>query len=113
IRRSEVGSKLQITEEEARQYYLLHQREFVEPAAVTLREILIEGPENLEGEARAAAALESTREVLARIKGGEDFGKVAQEVSSAASKANGGLIGPIPVRELSQNLQDLLAKMQP
>lgn len=113
IRRTEVNSKLQITEEEARQYYLLHQRDFVQPAAVTLREILIEGPATLEGEARMNAALESARDVRARIVGGEDFGKVAQEVSSAASKANGGLIGPIPIRELSQTLQGLLAKMQP
>ena len=44
IQRSEVGSKLQITEEEARQYYQLHKEEFVEPSSVTLREILIEVP---------------------------------------------------------------------
>ena len=34
--------------------------------------------------------------------------KVASEVSTAASKANGGLIGPIDVKELSQTLQQLL-----
>ena len=36
--------------------------------------------------------------VRARIVGGEDFAKVAAEVSAAASKANGGLIGPINAR---------------
>src|SRR3954466_2034081 len=44
VQRDEVGSKLTITEEEARQYYLMHKNEFVEPATVTLREILIEVP---------------------------------------------------------------------
>src|SRR4026208_476742 len=39
VQRDEVGSKLTITEEEARQYYLTHKNEFVEPATVTLREI--------------------------------------------------------------------------
>ena len=43
--------------------------------------------------------------IRARVLAGEDFAKVAAEVSSAASKANGGLIGPISVNELSEPLQ--------
>jgi peptidyl-prolyl cis-trans isomerase SurA len=39
VQRDEVGAKLQITEEEARQYYLLHKQEFAEEASITLREI--------------------------------------------------------------------------
>lgn len=113
VRRTEIGSKLQITEQEARQYYQLNQREFVQPASVTVREIVVEGSAGLEGEAQAQAALAQAREVRARVQGGEDFGKVAQEVSTAPSKANGGLIGPIAIHELSQTLQDLLAGMKP
>src|SRR5688572_29873938 len=44
VQREEVGSKLTITEEEARQYYASHTQEFTEPANVTLREILTESP---------------------------------------------------------------------
>ena len=44
VQREEVGSKLTITEEEARQYYASHTQEFTEPANVTLREILVESP---------------------------------------------------------------------
>jgi hypothetical protein len=44
VQRDEVGAKLQITEQEARQYYQANRNEFVEPAAVTFREILIELP---------------------------------------------------------------------
>src|SRR5436190_595196 len=39
VQQDEVGQKLQITEEEARQYYLAHQSEFVEAPTVTLGEI--------------------------------------------------------------------------
>jgi peptidyl-prolyl cis-trans isomerase SurA len=119
VQRDEVGSKLQITEEEARQYYLAHKDEFVEPASVTLREILIEIPTTTQ---KGQAGLNVGRDdemagraaaVRARITAGEDFGKVASEVSAAASKANGGLIGPIATAELSPALQQLLEKMKP
>jgi parvulin-like peptidyl-prolyl isomerase len=119
VQQDEVGSKLQLTEEEARQYYQAHQKEFVEPASVTLREILIEVPTttqqgqtgiNVGQDDETAKRAEAVR---ARITGGEDFGKVAAEVSTAPSKANGGLIGPIAVAELSPNLQQLLEKMKP
>ena len=49
VQRDEVGSKLTITEEEARQYYTLHKEEFAQPATVTLREILIEVPTTTQG----------------------------------------------------------------
>jgi parvulin-like peptidyl-prolyl isomerase len=119
IQQDEVGSKLQLTEEEARQYYLSHQKEFVEPATVTLREILIEVPTTTQqGQAGVNVAQDDetakrAESIRARIAAGEDFGKVAAEVSAAPSKANGGLIGPIAVAELSPVLQQRLEKMKP
>jgi parvulin-like peptidyl-prolyl isomerase len=111
VQRSEVGSKLQITEEEARQYYQSHQQEFIQPATVTLREIFLEAPAGQGADPEAIA--EKAKAVRARLAAGEDFAKVAGEVSMAPSKANGGLIGPIIVTELSQALQDTLATMKP
>ena len=46
----------------------------------------------------------------ARILAGEDFAKVAAEVSAAPSKANGGLIGPINLAEVSPSLQELIGR---
>ncbi len=119
VQREEVGSKLSITEEEAHQYYLTHQSEFTQPATVTLREILVEVPTTTQGgqagvnvgqEDDAKARAEAIR---TRIAGGEDFGKVASEVSASSSKANGGLIGPINTADLSPELAKLLAGMKP
>src|SRR4051812_15527138 len=83
VQREEVGSKLSITEEEARQYYLTHKSEFAEPATVTLREILIEVPTTSKaGQATISVAAQDEAEARAaalrtRILAGEDFTKVA------------------------------------
>ena len=120
VQRDEVGSKLTITEEEARQYYLTHKNEFVEPASVTLREILIDVPTTTSkgGQSTISVAAQDQAEEKAnalrtRILAGEDFAKVAAEASSSPSKANGGLIGPINLAEVSTALQDMINKMKP
>jgi peptidyl-prolyl cis-trans isomerase SurA len=119
VQREEVGSKLTITEEEARQYYTSHPQEFATQANVTLREILVETPTATQGgQAGINVAQDDETRVKAiairgRILAGEDFGKVATEVSSAPSKSTGGLIGPINVSELSDSLQNLLKTMKP
>ena len=119
VQRDEVGSKLSITEEEARQYYLTHKNEFVEPATVTLREILIEVPQTTKGgQATISVAAQDEAEekasaIRARVLAGEDFAKVAAEASTSPSKANGGLIGPINLAEVSVSLQEMIGKMKP
>ncbi|MEX2660650.1 MAG: peptidyl-prolyl cis-trans isomerase [Vicinamibacterales bacterium] len=119
VRQDEVGQKLTITEEEARQYYLAHKNEFIEPASVTLREIFIEVPTttvggepgvNVGAEDEAKKKADAAR---ARVAAGEDFGKVAAEVSESASKANGGLIGPLPLADVSDALRTTLESMKP
>jgi peptidyl-prolyl cis-trans isomerase SurA len=119
VKNEEFGGKLQITEEEARQYYLANQKEFVDPATVTIREILIEVPTVMQqGRAMVAVgkddeAAKKADAVRAQLAAGDDFAKVASEVSASASKANGGLIGPIATTELSPDLQKMLEKMKP
>ena len=119
VQRDEVGSKLSITEEEARQYYLTHKNEFAEPATVTLREILIEVPSTTKGgQATISVAKQDEADAQAaalrtRLLAGEDFAKIAAEASAAPSKANGGLIGPINILEVSVSLQELIGKMKP
>jgi peptidyl-prolyl cis-trans isomerase SurA len=112
VQRDEVGGKLSITEEEVRQYYLLHREEFSEPATVTLREILIEIPSTMQqGKAVVNVALED--ETKAEVDAVRARLAVAAEVSDSSSKANGGLIGPLAVAQLSTALQQIIEKMKP
>lgn len=119
VQQDEIGSKLTLTEQEARQYYAAHADEFAEPATVTLREILVEIPEAAQkGQPgiNAGAADDAEKKaaaIRARVVAGEEFGKVAAEQSDSPSKANGGLIGPLPMSDLSDALRKTLESMKP
>jgi len=115
VQRQEVGSKLTITEEEARQYYAAHPEEFTDPASVTLREIFVEVPSDTKGATVAPddAAQKKAADARERLLKGEEFAKVAAQVSDSPSKTNGGLIGPFAHSDMSPQLQQLVDKMKP
>src|SRR4029079_7238381 len=115
VQRQEVGSKLNITEEEARQFYASHPGDFTEPASISLREILVQVPAGDAGVnvAKDDEAQKKIADARARALKGEDFAKVAAEVSDSASKANGGLTGPFNLDDLSPQLQGMIDKMKP
>lgn len=116
VQRQEVGSKLNITEEEARQYYAKHPNEFTQSAEITLREILVSVPSQKNGAFNASddqAARTKIDDARARVLKAEDFAKVASEVSDSPSKKNGGLIGPFSPADMSPQLRALVEKMKP
>ena len=114
VQRQEIGSKLTITEEEARQYYAKHPEEFTEAPSVMLREIFITVPETEGGVsvAKDEEAQKKAADLRARALKGEDFAKLAVEASDSLSKANGGLIGPFSRADMSPQLQQLVDKMK-
>ena len=114
VQQNEVVNKVAMTEDEARAYYDAHQTEFTTPAAVTLREILISPPADARGVNVAADEAAKTRAdaIRARAIAGEAFDKLAAELSDSASKANGGLIGPIKLDDLSADLRKIIEAMK-
>ena len=119
VERREVARNITLTEEEARQYYKAHPTDFMKPATVTLREILVSVPTQGTGAqatfnaAIADAAKAKIDSVRARAVAGEDFLKLISEVSDSGTKANNGLVGPVVVDELNPILAAALEKLQP
>jgi len=114
VQRREIMDKISINDEEARAYYESHKGEFTSPVEVTLREILLEVPSTDKGVnvAQDDAVRARAEELRKRLLAGEPFARLAGESSVSASKANGGLIGPLKSDEISTSLRDLLDKMQ-
>jgi peptidyl-prolyl cis-trans isomerase SurA len=110
VQQTEVMAKIDVTEDEARQYFESHPNDFTTQPGITLREILITVPEerggiNVGKDDEAKAKADALR---ARALKGEAFDKLAAENSDAGSKANGGLIGPIRHDELAPDFQKLI-----
>ena len=113
IQQVDVLSRVSITDVEAREYYDTHLEEFTEPGTATLREILIAVPEGADGVnvVAADAARVVAETTVARLRGGEDFQTLADELSDSPSKSNGGLIGPLLVGDYSETIQGVIASL--
>jgi parvulin-like peptidyl-prolyl isomerase len=110
VQQAEVFGRVAVTEDEARKYYDQHINEFTTPASVMLREILVTVPTDPRGVNVGAdeAARDKAEKIRERTLGGEPFENVAAESSDSASKANGGLIGPLNVNDLSTDFRKLV-----
>jgi peptidyl-prolyl cis-trans isomerase SurA len=116
VQQNEVLAKIGVTDDEARKYYEAHLKEFTTPPTVTLREILVAvaGDPKILNVAADEAALAKTEAIRTRVTtGGENFEKLAAEVSDSPSKANAGLIGPLSVNDISPELRKLIEAMKP
>src|SRR5438067_604025 len=110
VQQAEAFGRVAVTDDEAHKYYDAHMAEFTTPSSVMLREILINVPTDARGINAAAddAAKAKAEDVRRRVAAGEAFDKVAAEISDSASKANGGLIGPLNVNDLSADFRKLV-----
>ncbi len=113
----DVGSRLQITETEVKQYYTEHQKEFDQPEQVRLSEILIAPTPAINAETKKpeeipatpeqlTAAEQKASEVLAQIKGGAKFEDVARKSSDGPTAAQGGDLGYFKRGMLARELED-------
>jgi peptidyl-prolyl cis-trans isomerase SurA len=107
---SEVGSHINITDDEISKYYDAHKTEFIGPEQVALREIEVstqgKKPEEL------PALKQKAETALKRVQDGEDFGGIAKRYSDSTTKDQGGFLGVYKRGELSKELEDKVFAMK-
>src|SRR5262249_28801698 len=72
-------------------YYDEHQKDFVRPESVYVREIFV-STENKSEDEKAALRTKADG-LLARVRGGEDFGEIAKRFSDAGTAKKNGELG--------------------
>jgi peptidyl-prolyl cis-trans isomerase SurA len=106
----EVGSRIDISPDEVKQYYDAHPQEFTLPERVTLSEISVstEGkkPEEFDAVRAKAEGLRTS------IINGDDFGKVARLYSEGSTAKDGGALGTFKRGELSPQIEDIVFQMR-
>jgi len=105
----EVGSKVDIGNEEVRKYYDAHKSDFVRPEEVDLSEIFLKTtgktPEQI------AVIKKKADELYKRIQNGEDFAALAKEYSQGPAKDDGGELGEYQRGQLAKPLEDAVFKL--
>ncbi|MGA7624311.1 MAG: peptidylprolyl isomerase [Candidatus Acidiferrales bacterium] len=105
----EVGSHVDISSDEVKQYYEAHQQEFTLPERVVLSEISL----STEGKSpEEFAAVRSRAEGLrASVLNGDDFNQVARLYSQGSTAKDGGSLGTFKRGELSPQLEATVFQM--
>jgi len=95
------------------QYFKEHQARFDRPQRMRARHVLVQVAEDAPA-AQQDAARRKVEAALARIQKGEDFAKVAAEVSDdPGSKARGGDLGFFGPGVMAKDFEDAAAKLKP
>lgn len=92
---SDVNAGISVTEEEAKAYYDSHRKEYTQEMKVHVAQIILRDQEKSE-------------KILKRLKKGEDFGKVAREVSIGLEAVHGGDLGFVGRGIMPENADKIL-----
>jgi peptidyl-prolyl cis-trans isomerase SurA len=107
-----VGSRVNIADEEVKAYYDRHMKESAN-VQVRASHVFIAIPEGADAVAVAEKQAQAQK-VLQRAKAGEDFAKLARELSDdAATRAEGGDLGFFGKDMLPKAIEEMVFAMQP
>lgn len=107
-----VRTSVVVSEEEVEQYSQTRAGGSQQPPSVRIRHILIGIPQEPSSQDVAHARARAT-EALGRIRGGEDFGKVAAEYSDGAAASEGGNVGIIRQGDMDSALETVAFSLKP
>ncbi|MDA8082942.1 MAG: peptidylprolyl isomerase [Nitrospiraceae bacterium] len=112
-----IGNDIAVTDKDIDQYYKAHLEDFKVPEMVHARHILIrfeKAPSEAEALISNGKAKEKAESILARIRAGEDFAKLAEEYSDDnGSKAKGGDLGFFPRGKMVPAFENAAFSLKP
>jgi peptidyl-prolyl cis-trans isomerase C len=94
----EVVEKIPVTEEQIKNYYTAHQKDFQVPTQYHARQILVDN--------RILA-----EDLATRLAKGEDFAELAKKYSSSPDSARGGDLGYFSARDFPQVFSDICSDL--
>jgi peptidyl-prolyl cis-trans isomerase SurA len=100
-----VRSRVKVTDEDVKNYWQTHPREFQQGEEVRVRHVFVAGDD-----ARARGLAERA---LKRIRAGEDFAAVARDLSQAPSASEGGDLGWLRRGTVQPELERVALALQP
>jgi peptidyl-prolyl cis-trans isomerase SurA len=108
----EVKSKIVIREEKIRDYHDEHKDEFMTEEKVHLATILLSG-EDVSPQDERDPLFQKAKEILLRLKNGEDFGELAKKFSMGPAADEGGDLGLFKMSQLDPDLRKIIEDMSP
>lgn len=99
VREREVAGRIRISDDEVERWLSTQAAQQSNEAQLNLAQILVPVPDGAT-EAVVAERRAKAEAALARVRGGEDFAKVARELSEDSNRAAGGEIGARPASRL-------------
>jgi peptidyl-prolyl cis-trans isomerase SurA len=100
-----VRSRLHVSDEDVKAYYQAHPGEFAGDQEVLVRHVFLPLAKDA-SPAEAAKLRAQADELVRRLRSGEDFAKVAREVSKGPSAQEGGELGWIKRGTIEKSLED-------
>ena len=107
-----VRSRVKVTDEDLRTYYQRHASEFAGEEELRVRHIFIPLPDGAPA-AEEAKARALGEKVLQRLAAGEDFAKLAREVSKGPGAEEGGDLGWLRRGVVQKALEDAAFSLKP
>lgn len=107
-----IRNKVKVTDEDVKHYWQTHPQEFRSGEEVRARHILVPVAEDA-SEAEVARARGLAEKAAARVRGGEDFGQVARQVSKSPSAADGGELGWLASGTMQPDLEKVVFALKP
>jgi peptidyl-prolyl cis-trans isomerase SurA len=112
LREREVYQRIRVTDAEIERYLEQQREAAAGKGELNIAQVLVSVPDGAD-EATVAARRARIEAALARIRAGEDFGKVAREVSEDGNRERGGEIGLRPVSRLPDLFVEAVRPLKP